>query len=246
VLLDQRGMGGSDVGFASHTPGDCGADVVALCTHLNLRHVAVLACSVGAASAVWAAVEAPDRISAVLFLAPFAWDHAMSTFTRLSAWAGLRVWAGGHVGWGDYYSSVYRRPPPDHDAYVASLKQHLAQPGRLDALRAQIFASKADCEARIPAFLARHIPWAVMYGGDDPDFRAVGVAAEAAEFERRFDVAADDAAHRAIILDGVGHFPHAESPAEVMSVVQRLWREATVSTIAAGGASASAVSTTTV
>jgi pimeloyl-ACP methyl ester carboxylesterase len=235
VLLDHRGMGGSDVGFSSYTPADAGRDAVALCVELDLRNVVLLGCSVGAASAVWASVEAPERVAAALFLAPFAWDHAMSAFTRLSAWAGLRVWAGGHGAWGDYYASVYRRLPPDHAEYVASLKQHLAQPGRLDALRAQIFASKSDCEARIPAFLERAIPWAVVYGGADPDFRAVGVPAEAAEFARRFRVEDKEAAGKVVVLEGVGHFPHAEAPEAVMEVVARLLRDVAAAPVGGDG-----------
>jgi len=266
ITLDHRGLGGSDgLGWADGvrddaaglktedcTPDGCGRDICALIAQLGLtRGVVLIGNSMAAASVVWAAAEAASGvIEGVVLLAPFAWDHPLSAGMRLLLWAALRRWAGGARTWGSYYRSLYTitpSPVADLDSYTSSLQEHLAQPGRIDVVRQQVFASKAACAARIPDFLARSIPFSVVYGRRDPDFPDMD--AEVAELRARFSVPAGGAAasgsgsggmvahgpREVAVLPEVGHYPHVEAPAAVAEVIQRLVGGAAAAAAAAAG-----------
>lgn len=222
VTMDHRGLGASDVGFATYTPEDSGRDLVALVSALRLTRVVFVVCSMSGASALWACTELPaGTISGVVFISPFNWDHDMSAFVRFQLWAFIRPWCGGARIWADYYRSLHPlRNVDDLESYCAALEGNLAQAGRLDAVRAQIMASKASCEARLPAFLTAHIPYSVVYGSRDRDFP--DVAAEAREFTARYTVAGGEAPTEVVVFEGVGHYPHTERTAETMAVIDRL------------------------
>ena len=85
-----------------------------------------------------------------------------------------------------------------------ALTQNLREPGRMAALLAMLGLSKADTAAMIPA---SRVPALVVMGSRDPDFPDAGA-------EARW-LATQLGAH-SLIVDGAGHYPHAEMPERVV------------------------------
>ena len=198
VTMDLRGMGESSVEWPDYSAAAVGSDIVALIDHLGARRAFVIGNSMAAASAVWAAAQVPDRMGGIVLIDPFVRDVPTSWATAaLLKVAFVRPW--GIAAWSAYYGSLYpTSKPADFDEYRAALRQNLSEPGRLDALHAQLDASKADCEARIPEVKA---PVLVVMGTRDPDFS--DPAAEASLVAKRLH-------GQVIMIDGAGHYPHAE------------------------------------
>jgi pimeloyl-ACP methyl ester carboxylesterase len=103
--------------------------------------------------------------------------------------------------WLKYFSSLYpTRKPDDFAEYTAALKANLAEPGRLDALLAMLRASKRASEERIPRV---DKPTLVLMGSKDPDFK---------EPEAEAKWVADNLKGTYMLIEGAGHYPHAEMP----------------------------------
>jgi pimeloyl-ACP methyl ester carboxylesterase len=66
-------------------------------------------------------------------------------------------------------------------------------------------ASKADCEGRIDAVKA---PTLVVIGTKDPDFKSPSPEAEATWLTQRLQ-------GTLVMVEGAGHYPHAEMPMQV-------------------------------
>jgi pimeloyl-ACP methyl ester carboxylesterase len=114
----------------------------------------------------------------------------------------MRPWA--IAAWSRYYASLYpTSPPADLDDYRARLRANLAEPGRLDALKAMIWSSKDSCEARIGEVKARTL---VVMGSSDPDFSDPQAEAQ---------WVAEHLHAQTLIVQGAGHYPHAEMPDRV-------------------------------
>jgi pimeloyl-ACP methyl ester carboxylesterase len=107
-------------------------------------------------------------------------------------------WGAG--AWASFYRRLYpTQKPADFEAYVTALKANLRERGRLAALRAMLLAPPAD-----GALLARvEAPTLVVMGTRDPDFP--DPAQEA-------DLVAGRAHGTAQMIEGAGHYPHAEMP----------------------------------
>jgi pimeloyl-ACP methyl ester carboxylesterase len=207
VTMDLRGMGQSSVDWPDYSAAAVGSDVVALIAHLRANHAVIIGNSMAAASAVWAAAQIPDRINGIILIDPFVRDMPTSWATAaLLKVAFVRPW--GIAAWSAYYGSLYpTSKPADFDEYRASLRRNLSEPGRLDALHAQLDAPKAPCEARISEVKA---PVLVIMGSKDPDFS--DPAAEA-------NLVADRFHGHPVMIAGAGHYPHAEMPSEVGPVI---------------------------
>ncbi|MCW5831642.1 MAG: alpha/beta hydrolase [Labilithrix sp.] len=199
ALMDLRGHGESDVGFAEYTPAAVGADVVALLETLDGPAI-VVGTSMTAASAVWAAAEAEERVAGLVLCGPFVRDVPQNPLLPLLL-SVMFAWPWGAAAWASYYRTLYpTRRPDDLDAYVAHLKRSVGEPGRMAALRAMMRASKAECEARIDEVRA---PSLVVMGTRDPDFK--DPAAEAS-------LVAERLRGTTLLVEGAGHYPHAEMP----------------------------------
>lgn len=204
ATMDVRGHGQSSVGWDDYSPAAIGRDVVALLRHLNAGPAVVIGESMAAASAVWAAGEAPDLVAGIALSGPAVRDLPVSLVARLGAWA---------VGrsprlWGMFYKSLYKTaPPPDLDDYLRALQANLAEPGRMAALREMLAASKADCEARLDSV---RCPALVLMGTKDPDFK--DPAAEARRVGGRLHATV-------VMVEGAGHYPPAEFPTETAAAL---------------------------
>lgn len=116
--------------------------------------------------------------------------------------------------WSLYYRSLYpTAPPADLAVYRAALKANLREPGRFDALRAMLDASKADCEARLGTVTA---PSLVIFGTKDPDFTHPEMEAQWLTERLRGSL---------LMVEGAGHYPQAEMPAIVAPAIVAFLRE---------------------
>lgn len=216
VTMDLRGHGGSSTGWSDYAASAIGADVLALVGKLDAGPAVLVGTSMGAAAVSWAAAEAPHAVSGIVAIGPFVRDIPPSS--RLAGWAlnaALKVGFSGPWGswaWGKFYGSLYGQKPADFDAYVAELTANLAEPGRMKAVRAMIAASKADVEARLHAVEA---PALVVMGTADPDFSDPRAEAQTVARLLRGEV---------LMVDGAGHYPHAEQPEAVAAAMLAFMR----------------------
>lgn len=207
VTMDVRGHGESSTGWSDYSADAVGSDIVALINHLNAGSATIVGTSMAAGAGVWAAAEAPDRVAGLVLVGPFVRDIPASLVQKLMLKALLqRPW--GPAAWSLYYKSLYpRRQPADLTDYRAALKANLKEPGRFHALRSMANASKARIESRLTDV---HAPVLVVMGSKDPDFP--NPAAEARLVAERLS----GTVH---LIEGAGHYPHAEMPEETAASV---------------------------
>ncbi|WP_158625882.1 alpha/beta fold hydrolase [Arsenicitalea aurantiaca] len=206
ISLDLRGHGQSDMGWSDYRASAVGSDVIALIEHLNEGPALIVGTSMGAAAAVWAAAERREAVAGLALVGPFVRDVPQPLHKRLLQGAMLRLVLSNPLApklWGAAFRSFHRILPADFDEHRARLVANLSEPGRLDALRGMIFASKAEIEARLALVKA---PVRVVMGTADPDF--ADPAAEAAFVAQRLGGSI-------MMVEGAGHYPHVESPGPV-------------------------------
>jgi pimeloyl-ACP methyl ester carboxylesterase len=216
VSMDVRGHGETSVEWPDYSVAAVGSDLLALIRHLDAGPAVIAGTSMSAGAAVWAAAEAPELVSGLVLIGPVVGGET-SPGTRLMISALFaRPWGPG--AWLSYYSRLFTdRKPHDHLEYTARLKANLAEPGRLEAMRRMIFASKAASEARLDQV---SVPALVVMGSKDPDFK--DPAWEAHRLGGRLNA-------QVRLIENVGHYPQVESPEEVgplvLSFLQRLRQE---------------------
>lgn len=213
VTMDVRGHGECSVRWPDYSPAAVGSDIVALIRHLDAGPAAVIGTSIAAAAAVWAAAETPESVSRLVLVGPFVRDLPLTPVQRL----GLAVMLSGPwrtAAWVAYYGYLYPTArPADLKSYQRRLKANLAEPGRFAALRAMLFASKAACTARLPAVSA---PTLVVMGTRDADFPDPAAEARWVAAQVR---------GRTLMVEGAGHYPHAEMPERVGAEIRAFLRE---------------------
>ena len=206
VTMDLRGHGESSVEWPSYAPEAVGDDIVALLAHLDGGPAVVLGESMAAASAVWAAAEAPEAVRAIVLTGPFARQQPPrfvvdKVMPRLIT---PRLWR-------MYLAKLFPgTPPADLDAHLDAVRANLAEPGRGRALRRMLAAPKTACEARMPEVA---VPALVVMGTADPDFDDPAAEAAAVAAGVRGEV---------LLVDGAGHYPHVEQPERVAAAITDL------------------------
>ena len=199
VTVDLRGQGESTVGGTDFSVAGVGADLAGLIASLGSGPALVIGQSMAAGAAVWLAAEHPELVTRLVLVGPFVrsepnfWSNLLYTVLFGGFW--------GADAWAAYYASLYpTRQPEDFAAYRAALRSNLAQPGRMDALRAMLYASKGESERRLPKVAARTL---VLMGTKDPDFSKPEVEAQWVAEKLRGTF---------VMIPGAGHYPHAEFP----------------------------------
>ncbi|CED84931.1 Soluble epoxide hydrolase [Phaffia rhodozyma] len=210
INMDIRGHGESGTTFSSYTAATVGSDIVALLDHLDVHDAIILGNSAAGGSAVWAAAHSPLRIKSLLLCGPFVRDIPVNFVVKGILWACMyQSWGAGF--WKVYYKTLFKaHPPPDLKQYAIKLHANLCEPGRLQALQAMMWASKADCESCIPQVRAKTV---VLMGSQDPDFS--DPAAEARHV-------AEALSGTVRMVNEAGHYPHVEDHAAVLEVLQEL------------------------
>jgi pimeloyl-ACP methyl ester carboxylesterase len=205
VTVDLRGHGGSDAVWSDYTPEAIGRDTVALLRHLDAGPAVLFTNSYTGATAVWAAAEAPELFRAIVLGAPFA--RVMPKPNPVMR-AAARAVGRFRPLWMLYWASLYKtRKPAGFAEERAALSANLAEPGRMAAVRAMFAADVSVCEARMSEV---RTPALVLMGTKDPDFP--DPAAEAR-------LVADRIGGTVTMIDGAGHYPHSEFPAETAAAV---------------------------
>ncbi|MCL5997136.1 MAG: alpha/beta hydrolase [Chloroflexi bacterium] len=199
VSMDVRGHGESSVRWPDYSVGAIGADMVALIRNLNAGPAVIIGTSMAAGAAVWAAAEAPELVTGLALIGPAV--HGELSWQSRLIFAALFARPWGTALWLRYFTTLYpTRKPVDFDQYRAALRANLAQPGRLEALKQMIYASKSASEQRMPRV---HAPTLVLMGSRDPDFKSP-------EAEARW--VAEHLQGTYHMLPDAGHYPHAEMP----------------------------------
>jgi pimeloyl-ACP methyl ester carboxylesterase len=201
--MDVRGFGDTSARWNDYSAHAVGRDALALLEHLHGGTVTLLGNSFAAGSALWAAHDAPDRVSSVVLLGPIVRDQPPSGLVKLALNIGFagpwRVWF-----WTTYLNGLFPTHKPSDQLQVkAALSRNLHEPGRMAALRAMLLLSKADTAAIVPQ---SRVPALVIMGSADPDFN------DAADEARRL---AGQLGARTLIVEGAGHYPHVEMPEQV-------------------------------
>lgn len=200
VTMDVRGHGESSTRWSDFSVGAIGSDMIALMRKLNAGPALLIGASMAAGAAVWAAAETPERVTGLVLIDPFVRGAGSWMNTLLYSALFARPW--GPMMWRRYYTTLYpTQKPADFDAYSAALQANLQAPGRLEALKSMLLASKTASEERLPRVKA---PVVVIMGSKDPDFKDPAAEAQWVGKSLRGTV------H---MVPGAGHYPHAEMPA---------------------------------
>ncbi|MFS4505435.1 alpha/beta fold hydrolase [Clavibacter sp. Sh2141] len=217
AAVDLRGHGESSVGWAGHTRTDIAGDLIRLVEHLGGPAVLVGHSIAGGAVTI-AAATAPHLVTAVVELAPFTRKQSLSlSDLRNPAFRrGMRHLLGTTVlrssrEWLRYLDVAYPGVrPADHAARLERIRAMLAEPGRMAALRAMGSGTPADAGAQLGNV---RCPVLVVQGGADCDWadpRAEGEAIVAA---------LPAGLGRLEVIEGAGHYPHTQYPAEVATAM---------------------------
>ena len=112
--------------------------------------------------------------------------------------------------WMRYLDLAYPTKPADYADYMTALAAELREPGRMAEFMKTGKSTPADAGAQLPNVT---VPALIIMGTLDPDFahpRAEGDAIVAAMPSGLGTVA---------MVEGAGHYPHAQSPDQVAALV---------------------------
>lgn len=201
VTTDLRGHGESSPTWSDYSVAALGRDLVALIRSMDAGPAVIFGTSMSAAAAIWAAVEAPELVSALILAGPAVRGEVSPTNQRLYKTLFARPW--GAAMWMWYFNTLYpTRKPDDFEAYRIALRANLSEPGRMQALKNLMLEPKTPAETRMAQVNA---PVLVLMGSLDPDFKDPNSEAEARWV-------AESLKGRYAMIDGAGHYPHAEMP----------------------------------
>lgn len=214
--LDLRGCGDSSLGWSGYSRTDIAGDLVALIAHLGGPAV-IVGQSISGGAATIAAATAPELVTGLVELAPFT--RAQSTDVRglvtveryrVGLARLLGAFLGSRASWKRYLDLAVPAKPADWQAELDRIDAKLAEPGRMKVLRAMAQSKPADAGAQLARVAC---PVLVVEGSADPDW-----ADPRAEGER---ILADlpDGLGELAVIDGAGHYPHTETPDQVLALV---------------------------
>jgi pimeloyl-ACP methyl ester carboxylesterase len=214
---DLRGHGESSMGWASINNTDVAGDLLALIGHLGGPAV-IVGHSLSGGAATIAAAKEPDLVAGVVEINPFTRkvQYSLGGLLRVRRYrrctfllTGTRVFRSLGL-WLRYLDLAYPAKPADYAGYVAALAAKLREPGRKAEFMKTFKSTPAGAGAQLPNV---RCPALVIMGTLDPDFadpRAEGDAVAAAMPAGMGTVA---------MVDGAGHYPHAQSPEAVADLV---------------------------
>ena len=215
--VDIRGCGDSSAAWASYERSDIARDLVAVVRHLGGPAV-VVGQSISGGAATVAAATAPDVVVGIVELAPFTRKQSVDVVGLLrnrhhragTLQLAKVMMSGSLTSWLSYLDVAIPTKPADWDRERARIETTLRRPERMAALRAMTKTSPADAGAHLADV---RCPVLVVEGGADPDW-----ADPRAEGRKVVDDLPDGLGELAVI-EAAGHYPHTETPAEVLALL---------------------------
>jgi pimeloyl-ACP methyl ester carboxylesterase len=214
--VDIRGTGDSGLGWDGYSRTDIAGDLVAVVRHLGGPAV-IIGQSISGGAATIAAASAPDLIAGVVELAPFTRAQSVSVGGLLrvrryrvgSTRLGMVMALGSLSAWKKYLDLAYPTKPSDWAGELGRIEAKMSEPGRMKALQAMTRNAPTDAGAQLPNVKC---PVLIVEGGLDPDW-----ADPRAEGEK---IIADlpTGLGELVVIEGAGHYPHAQTPDEVVAV----------------------------
>jgi pimeloyl-ACP methyl ester carboxylesterase len=212
--VDIRGCGDSSLGWDGYSRTDIGGDLVAVVRHLGGPAV-IIGQSISGGAATIAAATAPEVIHGVIELAPFTRSQPLDLggtmrvkrFRVGSSRLARTIFMGSLPAWKKYLDLAYPTKPADWDAELARIAAKLSEPGRMKALQAMCKSKPSDAGAQLGNV---RCPVLVIEGSLDPDWADPRTEGE--------NIIADlpIGLGELIVLKGVGHYPHAQTPGETL------------------------------
>jgi pimeloyl-ACP methyl ester carboxylesterase len=212
ATMDLRGHGESDTTFDAYDDVAAATDIIALVDELGGGPAILVGNSMGAGAAAWAAAEAPEKVRALVLIGPFVRNAPVARGAGLAfRLLLLRPW--GPAAWQAWYRRLYPgRAPEDLAQHQSRIREGLRRPGAWKAFSRTTRTSHEPAAARLGEVNA---PTFVVMGDKDPDFK--DPRAEAAWI-------AETLRGRTLIVEGSGHYPHAEYPEVVGPAVVEFLR----------------------
>lgn len=214
--LDLRGCGDSSLGWDGYSRTDIAGDLVAVVRHLG-GPAALIGHSISGGAATIAAATAPELISGVVELAPFTRKQSVALgglvrrprYRAGSVQLALTMILGSGSSWTRYLELAYPGKPADWGRELARIEAKMSEPGRMRALQDMCKADPGDAGAQLANVTC---PVLVVEGGADPDW-----ADPRAEGQK---IVADlpDGLGELAVIEGAGHYPHAQTPDEVLAL----------------------------
>jgi pimeloyl-ACP methyl ester carboxylesterase len=220
---DLRGHGESSMGWASITRTDIAGDLLALIGHLGGPAI-IVGHSISGGAATIAAAKQPELVSGIVEINPFTKTQKLNlgAILRIRRYRrGISLLAGTQLFhslglWMRYLDAAYPAKPADYADYMAALAAKLREPGRMAEFMKTGKSTPADAGAQLPNVRR---PALVIMGTLDPDFADPSAEGDAI-------VAAMPAGLGTVaVVDGAGHYPHAQSPDEVAALVTPFLKE---------------------
>ncbi|QNP61574.1 alpha/beta fold hydrolase [Streptomyces genisteinicus] len=224
AAVDQRGHGESGTGWASYTRTDAAADLLAVIRHLGGPAVLVGHSFAGGAATV-AAAEEPALVSAVVEISPFTRAQkiafgALLSDARYRKGMSLLLGTGllRSVGlWKRYLDHAYPGARPEgYAAHVAAVEADLRRPGRMAVVSRMGTSAPTDAGARLGDI---RCPALIVEGTLDPDWTDPAAEGEGIVASMPAGLG------RLVMIDGTGHYPHVQAPAEVADAVLTFLKE---------------------
>ncbi|MFI9594474.1 alpha/beta fold hydrolase [Nonomuraea sp. NPDC052265] len=224
ATTDLRGHGESSRDWPSYTRTDVAGDILALVRHLGGPAILVGHSFAGGAVTI-AAAQAPELVSSVVEIGPFTRAQKIDgggLLRNARHRKGVMLLLGTallrSLGlWKKYLDHAMPGvKPADHAEYIAALEADLRRPGRMAVVSKMGQSAPTDAGARLPD-LTRDV--LVVMGTLDPDWADPRAEAEGI-------VAAMPAGRgRVAMIEGAGHYPHAQFPAQVAAAVLSFVKE---------------------
>ncbi|MEU6425159.1 alpha/beta hydrolase [Microbispora sp. NPDC046973] len=226
ATTDLRGHGESSLGWDSYTRTDTAHDIAALIEHLGGPAVVVGHSFAGGAATI-AAAQRPDLVSALVEIGPFTRPqkpdlggllrngHHRRGMTRLMG-AGLFR----SVGlWKSYLDHAYPGvKPADWAGYLSALDEDLRRPGRMGVVSTMGMSAPTDAGAHLGGI---RCPALVVMGTRDPDWADPRAEADG------IVAGMPSGLGEVVMIEGAGHYPHAQYPAEVAAAMLAFLKERT-------------------
>ena len=214
VLFDHIGAGGSDISAYSRTRhaslAGYAADVLDICRELDLRDVVFVGHSVSAMIGVLAAIEAPERFSRLVLVAPSPRyihdDGYVGAFSQQDIDGLLELLDSNHMAWSSMLGPVVMANPERPE-----LAQELtASFCRMDPEIARRFARVtflSDNRADLPKL---RVPSLILQCSHDP------IAPEVVGKYLHTHLANSEL----VKLEATGHCPNLSAPAETVAAIE--------------------------